>query len=122
MTREFLRGMGECTPALATLSSGRKADGVTLSFVTGVDSTFSAAASRILERFFGTDDIEFTVKSEGLPGAVRTFKKLSDCRKEVGMSRLWGGIHVMSDNLAGTEAGLKIGDWVFDHALQAAKD
>src|ERR1700710_3020161 len=26
MTREFLRGMGESTPTLATLSSGRKAD------------------------------------------------------------------------------------------------
>jgi hypothetical protein len=43
MTREFLRGMGECTPALATLSSGRKANGVTLSFVTGVDAIFPAA-------------------------------------------------------------------------------
>jgi hypothetical protein len=80
-------------------------------------STFSAAASRILERFFGTDDIEFTVTSEGLPGAVRSFKKLSDCRKEVGMSRVWGGIHVMSDNLEGTAAGLKIADYVFENAL-----
>ena len=44
ITREFLRGMGECTVALATLSSGRKADGETPSFVIGVDATFSAAA------------------------------------------------------------------------------
>jgi hypothetical protein len=95
------------TPAFPSYTSGH--------------STFSAAASRILERFFGTDDIEFTATSEGLPGAVRTFKKLSDCRKEIGMSRIWGGIHVMSDNLAGTEAGLQIADWVFDHALQPAK-
>jgi hypothetical protein len=96
------------TPAFPSYTSGH--------------STFSAAASRILERWFGTDDIEFTVKSEGLPGAVRTFKKLSDCRKEIGMSRIWGGIHVMADNLAGTEAGLKIGNWVFENALQPAKD
>jgi hypothetical protein len=95
------------TPAFPSYTSGH--------------STFSAAASRILERWFGTDDIEFTVKSEGLPGAVRTFKKLSDCRKEIGMSRVWGGIHVMADNLAGTEAGLKIGDWVFENALQPAR-
>ncbi len=84
-------------------------------------STFSAAASRVLERFFGTDDIEFTVNSEGLPGAVRSFKKLSDCRKEIGMSRIYGGIHVMVDNLAGTEAGLKIGDWVMENSLQPGK-
>ena len=81
-------------------------------------STFSAAASRILERFFGTDDIEFSVTSDGLPGAVRTFKKLSDARDEIGMSRLYAGIHFMVDNLEGQKAGIKIADWAFDHALQ----
>lgn len=80
-------------------------------------STFSAAASRVLERFFGTDDIEFAVTSDGLPGAVRTFKKLSDARREIGMSRIWAGIHFMSDNLDGQNAGIKIADWTIDHAL-----
>ena len=84
-------------------------------------STFSAAAERILQRYFGTDDIVFTVTSEGLPGAVRTFKSLSACQKEIGMSRLFGGIHVMVDNVAGTEAGHKIGDWTFDNALLPVK-
>ena len=81
-------------------------------------STFSAGASRLLERFFGTDDIEFTVTSDGLPGAVRTFKKLSDARNEIGMSRVWAGIHFMADNLEGQKAGIKIADWAFDHALR----
>jgi hypothetical protein len=85
-------------------------------------STFSSAASRILERFFATDDIEFTTHSDGLPGAVRTFKKLSDARKEIGMSRVWGGIHTMADNLAGQECGLKLADFVFENALQPTKD
>jgi hypothetical protein len=81
-------------------------------------STYTAAMSHLLELYFGTDDIEFTVTSDGLPGAVRTYKKLSDARREVGMSRVWGGIHVMSDNLEGQKAGLKVADWVFSHALQ----
>jgi hypothetical protein len=81
-------------------------------------STFSSAATRILERFFGTDEIEFTAQSDGLPGAVRSYKKLSDARKEIGMSRVWGGIHTMSDNLAGQECGLKLADYVFNNALQ----
>lgn len=84
-------------------------------------STFSAAAARILQRFFGTDDIEFTVISEGLPGAVRHFKKLSECQQEIGMSRLYGGIHVMADNVQGSIAGGKIGDWTFDRALLPLK-
>jgi len=81
-------------------------------------STFSAAATRILERFFGRDDIEFTATSDGLPGAVRTYKSFSQAREEVGMSRVWGGIHTMSDNIEGQKAGIKIADWVFEKALQ----
>ncbi|MBE2212890.1 MAG: vanadium-dependent haloperoxidase [Opitutaceae bacterium] len=90
------------------------------SYISG-HSGFSAAASRLLERYFGTDDIEFTTTSDGLPGAVRTFKKLSEARDEIGMSRLWGGIHVMADNVQGQACGVKIADWVFDNALQPVK-
>jgi hypothetical protein len=81
-------------------------------------STFSAAGSRILELYFGTDNIEFSVGSDGLPGVVHTFKTLSDCRREVGMSRVWGGIHTMTDNLEGQKAGIKIADYVFEKALK----
>jgi hypothetical protein len=81
-------------------------------------SSFSAAGARTLALFFGTDDIEFTTTSDGLPGAVRSFKKLSDAAREAGMSRVWGGIHFMSDNIAGQEAGGSVADWVFARALQ----
>jgi hypothetical protein len=84
-------------------------------------SAFSAAAARLLERFFGTDEIEFSVRSDGLPGAVRSYKKLSEARNEIGMSRLFAGIHVMSDNLEGQKAGMKVADWVFDNALGPQK-
>ncbi len=90
------------------------------SYISG-HSTFSAAGSRLVERWFGTDDIEFTTTSDGLPGAVRTFKKLSECRDEVGMSRLWGAIHVMADNVEGQKAGIKIADYVFETALLPVK-
>jgi hypothetical protein len=84
-------------------------------------STFSAAGARTLALFFGSDDIEFSVTSDALPGAVRSFKKLSDAQKEAGMSRVLGGIHTMSDNLEAQKAGVKIGDWVFEHALLPLK-
>ncbi len=81
-------------------------------------STFSGAGARLLALWFGTDDIEFSVTSDALPGAVRTFKKLSDAQKEAGMSRVVGGIHTMSDNLQGQAMGIKIADWTWAHALQ----
>jgi hypothetical protein len=77
-------------------------------------STFSGAATRILERFFGRDDLSFTTISDGLPGAVRSFKSLSQARDEIGMSRVYGGIHTMSANLAGQKAGVELADYVFD--------
>ncbi len=81
-------------------------------------STFSGAATRVLERFFGKDDIQFTVGSDGLPGAVRTYKSFSEASREVMMSRVWGGIHTMSPNVEGRKCGIQIADWVFEHALQ----
>jgi hypothetical protein len=80
-------------------------------------STFSGAGARMLALFFGTDDVEFSVTSDALPGAVRSFKKLSDAQKEAGMSRVLGGIHTMSDNVEGQKAGVKIADYVFQTAL-----
>ena len=84
-------------------------------------STFSGAGARLLAVFFGSDDIEFSVTSDALPGAVRTFKKLSDAQQEAGMSRVWGGIHTMTDNLEGQKAGVKIADWTLANALQPLK-
>ena len=84
-------------------------------------STFTGAATHLLELWFGTDDISFSVTSDGLPGAVRSFTKLSDARREVGMSRVYGGIHTMTANLEGQKAGMKIADWVFANSLQPLK-
>jgi PAP2 superfamily/Vanadium chloroperoxidase N-terminal domain len=80
-------------------------------------SAFSASAARTLALFFGTDDIPFSVGSDGLPGVVHHFDKLSDGQREAGMSRVFGGIHTMSDNLEGQKAGMAVADWVYTHAL-----
>ncbi|MDQ8186497.1 vanadium-dependent haloperoxidase [Pelagicoccus sp. SDUM812002] len=84
-------------------------------------STYTAAMSRMIEHCVGRDDISFSVNSDGLPGAVRHYEKLSDARREVGMSRVWGGIHVMSDNIEGQKAGLAVADWIFENTLQKTK-
>jgi hypothetical protein len=84
-------------------------------------STFSGAAARSMALFFGTDDIEFSLTSDGLPGALRHYKKLSDAQREAGMSRVWGGIHTMMDNLEGQKAGMAIAEWVFANSLLPRK-
>jgi PAP2 superfamily len=83
--------------------------------------TFSASASRMLMHYFGTDDIAFTTTSDGLPGVIRSFKKLSDAQHEVGMSRIYGGIHTMMAVDAGTQEGNEVADYVFANALLPLK-
>jgi hypothetical protein len=90
------------------------------SYVSG-HSTFSSAGCKILQDYFGTDDVEFTAKSDGLPGAVRTFKSLSACRDEIGMSRVFGGIHYQIDNVEGQKMGTAIAEYVMTTALQPVK-
>jgi hypothetical protein len=81
-------------------------------------SMFSAAGARALALFFGTDEIAFSITSDGLPGAVHRFERFSDAQREAGMSRIWGGIHTMTDNLQAQKAGMGIAEWVFAHELQ----
>jgi len=85
---------------------------------TSAHMTFSTAASRVLAHYFGTDDVSFSVTSDGLPGAVRSYKSFSQASDEVGQSRIYGGIHTPVDVTVARDIGRKIGDWVFAHALQ----
>jgi hypothetical protein len=75
-------------------------------------STFSAASGAVLRNFYGTDEIAFSATADGLPGVTRTFTSLTQCVDEIGMSRIYGGIHYSFDNLEGKKSGRKIGDFV----------
>lgn len=84
---------------------------------TSAHSTFTGAASRLLALYFGKDEIEFSVGSDGLPGVVRSYRKLSEACFELSMSRVWGGIHSMTDVMEGQRAGIKIADYIYAQAL-----
>jgi hypothetical protein len=81
-------------------------------------STFSGAASKVLAMFFGSDNISFTVGSDGAAG-TRDFTSFLAAANEAALSRLYGGIHYRSANDDGLASGLAIGEWAFNHCLQA---
>ena len=81
-------------------------------------STFSGAAGEVLRRYFRRDRLKFSIESDTTPGVTRHFGSLTAVVEEIGMSRIWGGIHFRSADVDGQALGRKIGDWVFDHALQ----
>jgi len=88
------------------------------SYVSG-HSIFSKASAEILTRFFGSDNIAFSAKSDTLPDVVRNFTSFAACADEIGMSRIYGGIHFSFDNLQGKASGQRIGEFVFAHCLLA---
>ncbi len=80
-------------------------------------SSFSAAGSEVLIRFFGTDDIAFEIPAgwEVLPGVMREYDSISMAAEEAGMSRIYGGIHFMFDHTYGLSSGRAIGNYTFEN-------
>lgn len=75
-------------------------------------SSFSKASAEIIADFYGTDALTFTAASDSLPGVFRTFQSLSACADEIGLSRIYGGIHFSFDNVAGKASGRLIAQHV----------
>lgn len=84
-------------------------------------SIFSATAAQVLSNVLGTDRITFTATSDTLPGVVRHYHSLRECVDEIGMSRIYGGIHFLSADLDGLEAGRSLADYVVKNQLQPVK-
>jgi hypothetical protein len=81
-------------------------------------STFSAAAATVLTNFYG-DNYKFSTTGPGLPGVIRSFTSFNQAADEAGMSRIYGGIHFMSDNTAGLAAGKKIGGYITENLFKS---
>lgn len=77
-------------------------------------STISSAAATVLTNMFG-DNFAFTDSTEmefGLP--ARSFKSFREAAQEVGISRMYGGIHYRRGNEAGLKVGQEIGQYICD--------
>jgi membrane-associated phospholipid phosphatase len=81
-------------------------------------STYTGAGAEVLRRFFQDDNIPFAATSDSLPGVTRSYKSISACEMEIGMSRIYGGIHFIFSNLDGLDLGHQIGQQVFQNFLR----
>ncbi len=76
---------------------------------TSAHSVQTGAVARVLADIFG-DNTTFTDNSiNDLGFTPRTYTKFSDYANEVGLSRIYGGIHVRSSNFIGLEWGNVVG-------------
>ncbi len=81
-------------------------------------STFSGAAAAVLTNLYG-DNYKFSTTGPGLPGVTRSFTSFNQAADEAGMSRIYGGIHFMSDNIAGLAAGKKVGGYITENLFKS---
>ncbi len=93
-------------------------------------ATFGAATFRILENFYGTDNIAFTFVSDELNGTTtdsngvvrplspRSFTSFSEAADENALSRIYLGIHWIFDANFGVEHGTAVADNVFENTLE----
>lgn len=84
-------------------------------------STFSGAASTILEEWFGAN-YAFSTSAEGFVVPNRSFANFAAAADEAGLSRIYGGIHFSFDNDNGLAAGRALGAFVFSTQLQAVPE
>ena len=82
-------------------------------------SVLGGAAAQVLEDFFRTDSIAFSMTS-GAPfaGITRSFVSLSHAAQENADSRVYAGIHFRSACIHGLRVGKKIGAFTFKHHLR----
>lgn len=87
-------------------------------------ATFGAVHAAVMEGYFGTDKVTFTITSEdpfyaGLGGGSRTFKKFSDAAWENAISRLYLGVHYRFDATDGNRTGTDLGKYVVRNCLRS---
>jgi hypothetical protein len=80
-------------------------------------SCLTPAGGRVIARFLGTQEINFTVPSlTGL--GDRHYTYVSDLQYEVGNARIWGGIHYRSAVQDGVAIGKRVVNQVLAHHFQ----
>ena len=80
----------------------------------------AGALTRMLELYFGTDNVTFTVFSQN-PLAVpntRTYQRFSDLSWDTVDVRIYQGIHFRFADEAGRTQGRQVAEWAFRHFLQ----
>jgi hypothetical protein len=87
----------------------------------GAHSCVTGTLSYVLEDFFGTKKIDFSLSSRSVPGvplAVHDFERTQDLRQEIIDARIYGGMHYRTSAVHGMVIANKVAHWVSRHYFQ----
>ncbi len=88
----------------------------------GAHAVVSSAAAAVLTNVLGTEAFKFSVTSEVMPGAERSFDSLAAAAQEATLSRIFAGQHFRFDLSAGQRLGREVADLVLDRFLTSRDD
>src|SRR5579864_8906110 len=83
----------------------------------GAHAVISAAGAAVLDSFFKPKRFDFSVTSEVMPGAERSFTRYSAAEEEATLSRIFAGVHFRTDLTVGQRLGHEVADFVLDNFL-----
>lgn len=83
----------------------------------------TAAITTVLQNFFKTDRLHFSVWTTNPNATVnpRKFARFSDVQREMVEVRIWQGIHFRTAEDVGRRQGARIGEWTYDKYLRPLK-
>ncbi len=73
---------------------------------------------RVLQMFFGTDEVPFGVTSSQFGGETRFFDRFSQPLDEIIEARIWAGLHFRTADEQGAEIGRNVAEFMADHYFQ----
>jgi hypothetical protein len=82
---------------------------------------FSGAMMYAAKRFFGTDNIGFTLTSS-LTGTTRTYTRFTSVLTDTINARIYLGIHFRTPDVQGARLGRNTANWVGDHYFESIDD
>ena len=88
-------------------------------YTSGANS-LNGAVTRMLQHFFGTDKVSFSLTSN-TPQAIqktRPYNRFSDAADDIVDARIYEGIHFRSADEAARKQGEHISNWAFEHFLR----
>ena len=82
-------------------------------------ATFGAAHAAIMRRFFGTDNVTFTARTDdpNASGVTRTFDSFTQAALENARSRIYLGVHFQWDGDHGFLSGTALAEYIYDNVL-----
>jgi hypothetical protein len=75
-------------------------------------NNLSGSATKMLQLFFGRDDVTFSIMSV-VTNTTRTYTRFSDAAADVVEARILEGIHFRFADIGGRDQGRAVANWAF---------